>query len=117
MNKNYTKEVSTELAQRLKELGFPAIETIIPDYFGEVGDHIKIYPPTYANVFDWLIEKGIYIDIYACYMYVEFGVEHWVFGGDVASKGTNCSTEEFRTWEEAAVSAIDMALIILEEER
>lgn len=118
MNKNYTKTVSPELAQRLKDLNFPVLERMIPDHLDVLGGpQFKICEPTYADVFDWLIEKGIYIDVYACYIYLEFGVEHWVYGGDVASKGTNCSTEEFRSWEEAAVSAIDMALEITEEER
>lgn len=59
MQQFYTKEVSDKLIQPLKKAGFPI-------YVADMGftlPQIVEFNPTYAEVLDWLIEKGVKISI------------------------------------------------------
>ena len=74
--KYYTEIVPFELAKKLKWAGFPQV--LAPhthfytklgrlSYFGDYDSpsETSIEAPTYAEVFDWLIEKGLSVELSA----------------------------------------------------
>lgn len=67
--KTYTKTIPATLAEKLKEKGMPItyskhLHQIAPDVRGiVVGNFEEIDCPNYAEVFDWLMEKGQCINI------------------------------------------------------
>jgi len=59
---HYRNQTSKELARELKDKGMPLeLTTECLDSIIEVEDGIKKYYalPTYAEIFDWLLDKGI----------------------------------------------------------
>lgn len=103
----YTDRISLDLAKELESKGF------IPDIGADDWDIIaaewktaEACFDTYADVFDWLYEKGIYIMISQkedtnewLYLLGFYGV--YKYGGE--------------TWNEAADTAIRMALKIIND--
>lgn len=67
--KYYTEIVPFEVAKKLKDAGFPQYHNKGPWYntfkelrlFSVCGDAVQA--PTYAKAFDWLIEKGIAVEM------------------------------------------------------
>lgn len=65
--KHHTESISPDLAKKLKEKGMPITYSnhphqIAPNVRGIVmGNFKEIDCPSYAEVFDWLMEKGVFI--------------------------------------------------------
>ena len=65
--KYYTEIVPFELAKKLKEVNYP--DYLTRNWYNEKGEIIDTLPmddypaPTYAEVFDWLIEKGLSVEL------------------------------------------------------
>ena len=94
MTRNYTALIGKELAEKLRDAGFPQqlpCTLTIPDY---------------AHVFDWLIEKGIYLSLTR----FQFGMGYFFL-----RYGDNMYSKTMNTFQEVATAAIEKALEILEE--
>ena len=59
--KNYTASVPAEIMTALREKGMH-IKRYVPQP-GVVATNVEFVPPTYAEVFDWFMEKEIYVNI------------------------------------------------------
>ena len=121
----YTKTIPTALAEKLKGKGMPItmsnhLHQVAPDVRGLVKANFKeIDCPTYAEVLDWLMEKGINIRIES----------DWEFDNrDELDIVTSLATDFFvekvgkspifvnvKGWHEAADAAIEIALRLIEE--
>lgn len=106
--KHFTDIIPLSLAEKLKEKGMPMITSVsisiiedkpVVDENGE-----QWYRPSYAEVFDWLMEKGIILYLDATY-------KHFFWRIDTV-EGI-LQTEEFITWHEAANAAIEKALTLI----
>lgn len=96
--KHYTKTIPLPLAQRLKAAGMPNIEG--KDYFRE---------PTFAEVFDWLLDKAIAISLYKLIPITpecSDGLWNGLVDGEIYRIYSG-------TWHEAAVTCIEIALDII----
>lgn len=95
--KYYCSTISVTLAEKLKEKGMPI--HIWRDMFSDN----KGTDATFASVFDWLAEKGIYVGITRTF--ARWG---WLLFQDHA-----ILQEHFDTWHEAAEAAIEKALTLI----
>ena len=93
--KHYCDYIPLSLAEKLKEKGMP----IYLENDGYWGKTIK--SPTYAEVFDWLMEKGISMDLSTRAFFI------------VWDKDGNPSVIKGKTWHEAAEKAIEKALTLI----
>ena len=119
MQKFHTQNVSEELVEKLKKMGMPIAEDC-PDYLSfSKGEAVKIVPPSFAFVFDWLMsEKGVYI-----YGFRRFDLWRWEFATewrfrieleDISQEEVNGYMVNGNTWYEAAEKAIGKALELVE---
>lgn len=112
--KYFCDTIPLPLAEKLKEIGMPIPVEFIPNYLGDPeGETIsKIVPPSFAFVFDWLMEKGYRIVIKALpvndpvlwYAYITTMAPDYDF---VAY------TIDYLSWHEAANAAIEKALELI----
>lgn len=99
--KYYTETISVTLAEKLKEKGMP-IET----------EGTNIWCPPYAEIFDWLMEKGYLIVVLRsegrwCY-WVGLTTDYDTYDDTYEIEG-----EDFGTWHKAANAAIEKALTLI----
>ena len=112
MTCNYTALVGFETAKRLKEAGYTKDYGYQYDTDGKLTDPAApggyegvCEAPTYAEIFDWLMEMGL-----------EISVHHGMRGYHYHI-GYGTGESRFDTWPEAATAAIEKALEILEERK
>lgn len=103
MTRNYTESIPVDLAKKLYKAGMP-IETSADDEW---------WCPPYAEVFDWLMEKGISIELAIWYNPFR---DVYDFNVDSRVNGLHAPHERYPSWTEAATAAIEKALEILNEE-
>lgn len=114
----YTETIPSTLAEKLKEKGLPItmsyhLHQPEPNVKGFVLANFKeIDCPTYAKVFDWLIEKEIYVNAYpervsAVTQEYEYAYRPYING--------QIGKESDRTfsWHKASDKAIEMALELI----
>ena len=127
----YTKIVSFEIAKRLKKLGYTKDHGYQYSEDGNLcdpaapGGHSGICEaPIYAEVFDWLIEKDIEVDLsienfgkpYSWTWVVQCVGSRWKDRIN-SKKSPMMTTEEvFEDFSECANIAISVALDVLEED-
>lgn len=99
MNRYYTETIPVTLAEKLKEKGIHPLRDTRMEGWLNSGDNI-----TYAEVFDWLMEKGIILYLNATYKHFFWRIE--TVEGIV-------QIEEFESWREAAENAIEKALTLI----
>jgi len=128
MTRNYTALVSFETAKRLKEAGYTKDYGYQYDANGELTDPAApggyegvCEAPTYADIFDWLMEKGIRIGIIPFYTISANG-NHYSFMALIAKE--RCvnyvgayvgDKKRFDSFSEAATAAVEEAIEILNE--
>jgi hypothetical protein len=95
MTRNYTAQVDWKLAIRLHEAGFPK----------------EITEPLFSEVFDWMLEKGISIEVSVWHAPIQDRYEYLI---DPRGRGLICPDHRFDTWQEAATAAIEKAMEIME---
>lgn len=104
--KYYTEIIPSTLAEKLKEKGMPMMPclniTPMNSFSDDGGIHFH-YLPTYAEVFDWLTEMGIYVGIS-----LTWDKWCWNIYNDQPSYQYN-----FDSWHEAANAAIEKALTLI----
>lgn len=108
--KYYTETIPPTLAEKLKEKGMP-IET----------EGNNIWCPSCAEVFDWLMGKGLSTEVYGRASGYDFVICKEC---DDATRGTRKSKPNYDgpndggcwgTWHEAASAAIERALELIKE--
>jgi hypothetical protein len=93
MTRNYTAQVDWKLAIRLHEAGFPK----------------EITEPLFSEVFDWLMEKGIYIA-----MTHTRESRRWYYSVEYKTNKPRIFPEtSIETFELAATAAIEKAMEIM----
>lgn len=106
----YTATIPPTLAEKLKERGMPMMTNVsisivedkpVVDDNGE-----QWYRPTYAEVFDWLMEKGIMITIRAVY-YLNGELGGW------QPHYNHWGLKKCDSWHEAANAAIEKAITLI----
>lgn len=119
--KYYTDNVSPSLAKKLKEKGMPIPVEFIPNYLGDPeGEAVsKIVPPSFAFVFDWLMDKDVRIAFhtYPAREPFAWGYKIWTMDGMLMYDpnpmpeidGLIC----YPSWHEAATKAIEKALTLI----
>lgn len=109
--KYYTSTISTDLAKKLKEKGMRII-TVIRENYLEGGYYPpEIITPVYAEVFDWLIEKGIYISV--SHLGILRGKQPYYEAYMNWNNTANEKTYTKKTWYSAANAAIEKALTLI----
>ena len=121
--KYYTEIVPFELAKKLKEVGFdfPCTHYYVKhEIEGASGRRTAMHPknwnkgghntstPTYAKVFDWLIGKGVTVEMSINRRSVWFADIYKIWEGDKNQIGLG-------TFHEAANAAIEKACELLKE--
>lgn len=112
--KYYTKIIPSALAEELKTLGIHQLKDNRMEGWLNSGDNI-----TYAEVFDWLMEKRIYIDGYPIYHITnKCYTNEWCFNvmSDDIPQEKEGDYESFGKWHEAANAAIEKALELVKED-
>lgn len=119
MNRYYTETIPVALAKKLKEKRMPLIISLIPNYLGdpECEAYEKVEPPTYAEVFDWLMERGLRIVIEPFWDFANERItDMWCYYivkvGTLSSQPKN-TISQYGTWHEAAEAAIEKALELI----
>lgn len=106
--KYFTETISADLAEKLKEKGMPYIEIDCETYDSgtEYQRDERWCNNTYAEVFDWLMEREIYITIELSQIIADL---------HIASIHKKCryDSAEQGTWHEAATKAIEKALELI----
>lgn len=100
MGAHFTKRVSDELTKSLDEAGMH-IQLIVNEV-----EEITVYNPTYAEVFDWLMYKGISVEVV-----FQFG--RWVGSCTELSTFERFGIENTNNWESATEAAIKKALALI----
>ena len=115
--KHYTQIVGFEIAKKLKDAGYP--QNIGREWYNAIGVLIRALPmredevaaPTYAEVFDWFMDKGYAISV----TYFDLNS----FCGYLVTlklKDSDYATEPCDSWHEAADSAIEVALEMIKKD-
>ena len=114
--KYYNETVPFKVAKRLKDAGFPQVDTLVlykSSGDGETGEILDktgcIYAPCYASAIDWLIERGLSVEVFRY-------VRKWKSCVDLIRDGRK--TQFFapkESWHEAADCAILWALKALKK--
>lgn len=119
--KHYTETISPDLAKKLKEKGMPIEMQPLyaqeaPNARGIVKAGVGIYCPSYAEIFDWFLDKGIKIEIYLSMTRLDAAknpVEK-IYAWNVFSRQIEVNGEEdSMSWVEAADTAIIKALELI----
>lgn len=117
--KYYTETISADLARKLKEKGMPIEMQPLyaqeaPNARGIVKAGVGLWCPSYAEVFDWLIERGLTCEITR---YIDFGHEEvcpeWDWSIEKVGPLTDAPGGYANTWHEAANAAIEKALTLI----
>lgn len=106
--RHYTEIVPPALTRKLKVAGMPMIKATS----GEDKDGKPLYlyfAPTYADVFDWFLDKQIYLEMSAPSLvgYIAVLVDNYNY--------LNFDSIHGGSWHEAANAAIEKALEILND--
>lgn len=105
--KCYTQSIPLDLAEKLKAAGMPMMPCFNIHQTGSFSDDDGIhfyYTPTYAEVFDWMIENRIYT-------YLDHDDTGWSMFLEKDKRFYR--TEDFDTWHGAANKAIEKALDLI----
>ena len=103
--KYFTTTIPPTLAEKLKEKGMPIV---LP----------KVIFYSYAEVFDWLMEKGLFVNIEPIWDFANERITE-DFESVVIRRGsihTPTPTAEGSTWHEAATKAIEKAIELIKED-
>lgn len=117
----YTETIPISLAEKekLKEKGMPYIEIDCETYDSgtEYQRDERWCNNTYAEVFDWLMEKGVFI-----FGFRRFDNWRWAYSSewrfrieleDISQESVNGYLVNGNTWHEAANAAIEKALELI----
>ena len=104
MTRNYTESIPVELAKKLYKAGMP-IETSADDEW---------WCPPFAEVFDWLMEKGYIIMVVPTVSPEDYHIGDTIQNWTAYVNG-NSVYLPYSTWPKAANAAVEQALEILEE--
>lgn len=106
--KHYTDIIPLDLAEKLKEKGMPYIEIDCETYdSGTEYQRDEVWcNNTYAEVFDWLLEKGVVITIRADY-YLNGEIAGWI------PHYNHWGMKRCNAWHGAAEAAIEKALTLI----
>lgn len=112
----YTELIPVPLAEKLKEKGMPL--KVHEEVFRGNGEHyVKSYWTTYADVFDWLMERGLRIVIEPFWDFANERItDMWdcdIVKVGVFSSQPKTTISQHDTWHEAAEKAIEKALILI----
>lgn len=112
--KHYTDIIPPTLAEKLKEKGMPIIlgkryANICPSSEDDEMPYQVLCSTTYGEVFDWSIDKGVYIEI----LYGSDNNHNVNYIGRCWGKERVLLTEVFGTWHSAANAAIEKALELI----
>lgn len=123
--KHYTETIPLELAKKLKEKGMPIEMQPLyapeaPNARGIVKAGVGLWCPPYAEVFDWLMEKGVFI-----FGFRRFDNWRWAYSSewrfrieleDISQESVNGYLVNGYTRHEAATKAIEKALEFIKED-
>ena len=116
--KHYTNIVSFKLAKQLKECGYPQDIYTESAYDGE-GNIIEwigkstLAAPSYAELFDWLLESGLCISIHAIKTSDNISwISHLT---DIEESAFDGSFGYRNSFEDAVIPAIEKAIQIIEQ--
>lgn len=107
----YTSTIPVALAKKLKEKGMRII-TVVRENYLEGGYYPpEIVTPAYAEIFDWLMEKGINISV----SYLGILREKQPYYEAYINWNNTANEKTFTkcTWHEAAIAAIEKALTLI----
>lgn len=106
--KHYTDIIPLELAEKLKDKGM-LIANVVDSITGE-----KSCRYTYAHIFDWLMEKDMYIRIEP-FVATAFVAKSWGWSYriDRLREPSFDTKLGFGDWHEAATKAIEKALTLI----
>lgn len=115
--KRHTEQVTRELALRLQDAGMRLPEKT--DYRNYV---VTVLKPTYAEIFDWLMEKGIEAEVYLSMTRQGAApnsivkIYAWIIH---TSEQINyaCGEDDNMSWMDAANAVIEEALDIMKEKQ
>jgi len=118
----YTETIPTSLAEKLKEKGMPIEMQPLyapeaPNARGIVKAGVGLWCPPYAEVFDWLMERGIDVEV-ALSMIIDVKNEgkkrvyFWTVGS-LDNINYEYGEDDNMTWHEAANAAIEKALELI----
>ena len=104
--KYYNSQIPLALAEKLKEKGMPMQDAYTPILYDKPESVMSGYIiPSYSEVFDWLIEKGMHITIDP--VFGDSSTRYsWVINYDA-------TISVYSTWHEAAEKAIEKALTLI----
>lgn len=113
--KYYTETIPTTLAEKLKEKGMPMMPclniTQTGSFSNDGGIHFY-YLPTFAECFDWLIERGIYTIVHIDKLLLSDGTFKNIYY-PFTDKTFSTIKDRKDTWHEAANAAIEKALTLI----
>ena len=114
--KHYTEIVPFDLAKKLKESGYPQdlYTTFAYNDKGELIEWIgksTLTAPSYADVFDWLIEQGMCISVYA--INLSDGIKWISHLMDIEDNGFDGSFGYKDSFEDAVSPALEKALELI----
>lgn len=114
--KHYTDTIPLPLAEKLKDKGMPIILgkrylDICPNSEDDEMPYQVLCSATYAEVFDWLMEKRIYFTIYRTIDFYRTIDYYWRM--DIICNGDDVATRYNKSWHEAANQAIEKALTLI----
>jgi len=117
MTRNYTALVGKELAEKLRNAGFP--QQPMHNWYGPesailpfVESEECVTAPYFSEVFDWLMDKRISIEVYSVF---ELDRDEYRYLVDNGGHGIYSPDDSFGTWPEAATAAVEEAIEILNE--
>lgn len=117
--KYYCETISAYLAKKLKEKGMPIEMQPLyaqeaPNARGIVKAGVGLRCPSYAEVLDWLMEKGLSCEITR---HIDFAYEEvcpeWDWCIEKVGVLSDAPQGYSNTWHEAANAAIEKALILI----
>lgn len=126
--KHYTSLIPHDLAEKLKAAGMPMIFDVwtvedginrMVDIFHGIYKEKKHHPlPSYAEVFDWLMEKGYDVEAYLSMTKTskDGSIQRlyaWIVNTPTSVNEATSRDMEYDTWHEAANKAIEKAIELI----
>lgn len=121
--KYYCKTISADLAEKLKAAGMPIEMQPLyaqeaPNARGIVKAGVGLRCPSYAEVFDWFLDRGYDVEVYLSMTKsnkegVFQRLYAWIVNAPNQVNEATSRDEEYYSWHEAANAAIEKALTLI----